>query len=182
MPKNNKKGKGKDVSMKVEATAPNVDDDLDEILAEIMAEDMQQLPSDSGNLPTFTAGSSVISDANSADVRAAEVDIPEVTIIAAVRRGDTAQLKRWGRQGVLVKSVAPLRAAVSTGASNAVLRILVRELNDDINQSNECGHTSMQCLAKELGADVTFRNKSGYTLFLYVMQLHGAISMWSAVW
>jgi ankyrin repeat protein len=176
MPKNNnKKGKakGKGASKKVDAPAADADDDLDDILAELLAGDMRQLTTDGSGLPASIAGSSASSTASPAHARVPEVSIPEATIIDAVRRGDTAQLKRWGRQGARVGSSSPLFVAVSTGASNAVLTILVQSLGADVDQADGKGFTPlmvaatmdrphiMRCLVVDLGADVNQESIDG---------------------
>jgi ankyrin repeat protein len=179
MPKNKynskTKGKGEGVNKKVDASVVDADDDLDDILAELLAEDMRQLSTDGSTLPAITADSSVSSNASPAIARALEMNIPEATIEDAVKRGDAAQLKRWGRQGVRVKSVTALLFAVGTEASNAVLRILVEDLGADVNQVNTKGHTSlmvaasmdllhtMRCLVVDLGADVDQADIVGVT-------------------
>jgi hypothetical protein len=177
MPKSNNKkgnGRGKSASKKVNISAVDADDNLDEILAEVLAGDMQQLPSDGSNLRAITAGSSV-SNASPADARSTEVSVSEETINDAVSKGDTAQLKRWGRRGVRVKSVAPLLTAVVTRACNAVLKILVLDLGADVNQANEDDNTplmsaalmdrldTMRFLIVELEANVNRANNIGYS-------------------
>jgi hypothetical protein len=180
MPKsnNNKKGKGKGASKKVDASTADADDDLDDILAEVMAGDLQQLPFNGSNLPAITASSNASSNASPTDARARDVSIPEETINDAIRRGDTAQLKRWGRRGVRVRSVTSLLTAVGGGARNAVLKILVQDLGADVNQADENGFTcltvavhgckidAVRCLVKELGVDVNQSEHDGATALI----------------
>jgi hypothetical protein len=119
MPKNNKKmgtGESKGVSKKVDAPAADKDDDLDDIIAEVLAWDMQQLLCNSSSWPAITTGSSASSNAGPADASTTEMSVSEATINDAVRRDDTAQLKRWGCQGLRVRSVSPMLLAVVTEA------------------------------------------------------------------
>jgi hypothetical protein len=122
MPTNIKKGKGKSVSKKVDAPAADADDDLDDILAEVLAGDMPQLTADGGSLPAITASSSVSSNTDQTDTWAREISVSEATINDAVRRGDIAQLKRWERHGARMGSITPMLLAVGTRASDAVLK------------------------------------------------------------
>jgi hypothetical protein len=174
MPKNNnKKGKGKGASKNVDASAADANNDLDDILTEVLAGDLQKLPSDGSNVPTITAGSNA-SNTGPADARATEVSVPEATSKAAIRRGDTAQLKRCGRRGVRVRSVTPLLIAVGTGARNAVFKILVRDLSADVNQADRDGYTpltqatftgrldTMRCLVVEL-SDIDQEDNYSYS-------------------
>jgi hypothetical protein len=189
--KGNGKGKGQGAGKKVGAPAADADDDLDDIIAEVLAGDMPQLTSDGGNLPAITAGSTLSSNAGPAGPRKTEVSVPEATIIDAVRRGDTAQLKRWGRQGVQVRSATPLFTAVGNRASNAVSKILVKDLGADVNQADERGLTplmvatamnrlhTMRCLGVDLGADVNLRGHNSYTpLMVASAAWHGHVVVW----
>jgi hypothetical protein len=185
MPKNNnKKAKGKDkgASKKVDAPATDADDNLDDILAEVLAGDLQHLSFGGGNAPAITADTNASSNAGHADARANEVSVPKVTINDAVRRGDTAQLKRWGRRGIRANGVTSLLTAVRTGARDAVFKILVQDLGADVNQADENSYTSlmlaaalarlhaMRCLVVELGADVDQGNDK-----LFLVCVHGRL-------
>jgi ankyrin repeat protein len=95
--------------------------------------------------------------------------------------GDTAQLRRWARQGVRVVSGLPLCAAALLGKVD-LLRILIKELGADANQaifgSNDptldgsipllvaaqYGHVAaLRCLVKEFGAAINQAGNRGDT-------------------
>jgi ankyrin repeat protein len=174
MPKKNKNGngKGKGASKKVDASAVDADDDLDDILAEILAGDLQHLLPEGRNPPASKAGRNS-SNVGLTDARTTGVSVPEEILNDAIRRGDTAQLKRWGWRGVRVSSVTPLFTAVRTEARNAVLKILVQDLSADVNQADENGFTSligataldqlhaMRCLVLDLEANVDQEDHAG---------------------
>jgi hypothetical protein len=61
------------------------------------------------------------------------MEVSENAIIEACIRGDVAQLRRWGRQGVRVKSADFLIDAMFAEVSLDILRCLVKELGADVN-------------------------------------------------
>jgi hypothetical protein len=183
MPKNTKMSKG------AQAKNDDNDEDFDKMLAEVAAEDPQILADNSTQGAAVINSASISSDGRSGRSSSSSSNIgsqasptPEATIseetnmiIDACRRGDTAQLRRWGRQGVCVRSVEPLQQSAANAASVEVLRCLVQDLGADVNGANQDGATPLyiaaerghlavvRCLVKELGADVNQAANDGAT-------------------
>jgi hypothetical protein len=118
-------------------------------------------------------------------IDAARQIVSKQAIIGACRAGNSTQLQRWGRQGVRVRSVVPLRISVSDGTSFDILKCLVRELGADVNNRGKGGftalsvaaseghHDTVRCLVEELGVGVDIAHDEGCTpLYLAAMNGH----------
>jgi hypothetical protein len=57
----------------------------------------------------------------------------ENAIFGACKRGDIAQLRRWGRQGVRVKTADLLIYAILAEVSSDIIRCLVKELGGEVD-------------------------------------------------
>jgi hypothetical protein len=175
MPKNKSKRQGAKAAT---GAAAATDDAFDKMLSELTAQDAQ-LPTDiraSTARTTNTASSSSSSVSGEQEVSSPELQVSENAIVAACKRGDITQLRRWGRQGVRVKSADLLIDCIIAEVSLDILRCLVKELGADINGARlRDGRTPLyvaaqngnlallQCLVKELGADVNQAADDGYT-------------------
>jgi hypothetical protein len=126
MPKNNKKGK----RQSAEAATAKATEAFDDMLAEVRATD--STASSCGNGKSDGTSSSTTKT----------TEVPENNIIAAIRRGDTAQLHRWSRQGVRVTSADPLSHAVTLGKLDAA-RCLIKKLGADVNAAGSNGQTPL---------------------------------------
>jgi ankyrin repeat protein len=168
MPKNKSKRKG--------AKAPNdgTDDDFDRMLAEVTAGDYElqaDVPPSTATSATEASSSSISSSSSSSSRRQGASSpgfhVSEDAIVAACKRGDITQVRRWGRQGVLVKSSDLLVEFAFTGTSLDILRCLVKELGADINgvrlsdgatplyaAAHKGSLASVRCFVQELGANV----------------------------
>jgi hypothetical protein len=159
MPKNNKKGK----LPSTEAATAKADEDLKDMLAEVRAAD--PTASSSG-----TCGHGNGNGTSSSTTQT--IEIPENTIIAVIKRGDTAQLHRWSRQGVYVTSGEPLVHAVTLGKVDAA-RCLIKKLGADVNEAGSNGRSPLsmavanskikmaRSLVKEFHADVNKIDEAG---------------------
>jgi ankyrin repeat protein len=175
MPKNKSKRQG------TKATTGGADDndDFDHMLAEVAAAD-PELAADvrASTATTMTATSSSSSSSSSGWQGASlpGVHVSEVAIYGACKRGDIAQLRRWGRQGVRVKSADVLIGCIFKETNFDILRCLVKELGADVNGAQlrdggtplyaaaQIGNLSyVQFLVKELGADVNQAANRGGT-------------------
>jgi ankyrin repeat protein len=177
MPKNKSKRQG------VKAVASGADDDFDNMLAEVTARD-SQLPADvrassatASNIAsssTSSSSSSSSSEGQGASLRGLHVS--ENAIVDACERGDIAQIRRWGRQGVRINNVDLLITAIFAEVSLDILRCLVKELGADVNGAQlGDGGTPLYVAAqignlalilffvKELGADVNQAANDGST-------------------
>jgi hypothetical protein len=126
MPKNNKNGARKAKS----------DDDFDDMHSELRAADI--------TISTAISSSSSIGSHDAPNAARSKMEVVEVAILDACRRGDVIHLRRWGQQGVHVMSAAPLYVSAGNGASLDVLRCLVKELGADVNGiSTENGATAL---------------------------------------
>jgi hypothetical protein len=137
MPKNMKKGK----RLRAEAASAQADDDFDEMLAEVMAEDTTS----STTITTTTASSTSSTSSSSSNPGTAARRTTHATEEAKERvsadaifqccvDGDNTQLRRWARQGVRVVSAVPLCAMAQLNNLD-VLRILINELGADVNKA-----------------------------------------------
>jgi hypothetical protein len=176
MPKQNKKSdaKAKAKGTKVNAVIAGADDDFDDMLAELRAEDVAAKGAASS---TNSSNSSSTSTSSSSSFKraspAATEWVSEDMLVRACGRGDISQLRRWARWGVRVTSAEPFCNAVR-GGNYEVEQCLVRELGADVNQANvddytplyiasERGNLKMvRYLAIELGADIKAGGK-GHT-------------------
>jgi hypothetical protein len=99
-----------------------------------------------------------------------------MAIFGACKRGDITQHRRWGRQGVRVKSADVLIGCIFKEINFDNLRCLVKELGSDVNgvrlrdggtplyAATQIGSLScVQLLVKELGADVNQAGCDGAT-------------------
>jgi ankyrin repeat protein len=105
------------------------------------------------------------------------VMVPEATIIEAIMAGDLSRLQLWGRMGVSVGSVEPLRRAALL-RSVAVVKCLINELGADVSQRDHEGATPLnyaaqngflpvvKCLVEEFGADVNSKDIMGSTALM----------------
>ena len=121
----------------------------DKMLAEVTAADSKlptEDPAETAATPNNAPGgsssrsdisSSISSSTNSSGTSASEQEaiVPDKAIIDACKQGTISQLRRWGRQGVRVKSARPLINSVALGANLESLRCLVRELGADVNRA-----------------------------------------------
>jgi hypothetical protein len=108
---------------------------------------------------TQTAGALVVTDA---------------MLVEVCERGDLAQLRHWGQQGVRARTWRLLRAAAANNHLD-VMRCLVKELGADVKQADDQGQTTLYvacdrgslpvllCLVNELGADVNQGDEEGWT-------------------
>jgi hypothetical protein len=106
--------------------------------------------------------------ANATKKEVAKIRVSEEAIIRSCLLGDTALLKRWGKQGIRVASAGPALSMALRGEPQDldVLRCLVTYLGADVNQFNEDGMTPLvlatelehlhvlRFLVEELGADI----------------------------
>jgi hypothetical protein len=132
MPKNKSKVQGVKAAT---VGADDDDDDFDKMLAEVTAED-SQLPADvlASTTRTVSSTSSSSSSSSGSGEQGASsqgLHVSENAMFGACKRGDIGQLRRWGRQGVLVKK------------ADILIDCIFDEMNFDI----------LRCLVKELGAD-----------------------------
>ena len=126
-------------------------DDFDDMLAGFRAQDLL-------NTTTTTTTTST-STSSTPQPRRARVEQPNVTvsdkeIIAACRRNDVTQLRRWSRQGFRLLSAYPFVESVAYGVSLGVLRCLVKELGADVNLADEDGFTPLIVAAQYGRLDV----------------------------
>jgi hypothetical protein len=176
MPKQNKKSdaKAKAKGTKVNAVIAGADDDFDDMLAELRAEDVAAKGATSSNRSASISNSSGTSTSSSSTTSQAAADeVSEEALLRACVRGDISLLLRWARRGIRVTSAEPLCNAVLQG-KHEVVQCLVRELGADVNQANvddytplyiasERGNLKMvRYLAIELGADIKAGGK-GHT-------------------
>jgi hypothetical protein len=112
----------------------------------------------------------------------------EANITEACRRGDLAQLRRWGREGVRVKNIRAFFTAAESIQVD-VVRCLVSELGVDVNQADSNhGVTAlhiaatngqldlMQCLLGVLDADVDEEDSTGCTASFFAAE-HGQLDV-----
>jgi ankyrin repeat protein len=174
MPKNKSKRQGAKVA------TVGADDDFDKMLAEVTAED-SELSADVSSSTATTASSTSNSSSSSSSSRnsrgaGASLRVSENVIVAACERGDIAQLRRWGRQGVRVNNADLLITAIFAEVSLDILRCLVMELGADVNKARltdgatptivaaQLGDVAtIQFLVNELGADVNQNGLDGRT-------------------
>ena len=167
MPKQNKKGKGKDKGKKVERATAETDDDFDDMLAELRALDVAASAASSTTKTSTTSTASSSSSSSSSNrstsstssISRQTVSAPtsrtgtEVTV-AMIRQasfsGDVTQLRWWGRRGVRVSSAQLLCDLVGLGAVD-VAQCLVEELGADVNRSEKLGFTPL-CIAAQQGS------------------------------
>jgi hypothetical protein len=178
MPKNKKKGKQQ-----------HEDEEFDDMLAELQAADLATASSASSTLAISSLSSTPSSLSGvGADARPSMTPLPspaaahvaawsvsEEAIVDACISGNIFQLRRWGSQGIRIRTAKPLCGAVLNGASVDVLSYMVKELGADVNQRDENGwkalivagfaghHDTVRYLAVELGADVNSPDKMGRT-------------------
>jgi hypothetical protein len=137
--KSKEKGKGK--GTKLEMVVARTDDNFDDMLAELRAEDV---PTDVATSTNRSASSSNRSSTSTPSFRAtaAAVEVSEEALMQACVRGDLSQLRCWARRGVRVTSAEPLCHAVWYGEYE-VVQCLVGELGADVNQAGDNGITAM---------------------------------------
>jgi ankyrin repeat protein len=161
------------------------------MLAEVTAED-SQLPADvrpSTATTTSVTSSSSSSSSSSSTFTTHGLQVSENAIVDACKRGDNAQLRRWGRQGVRVSGAEALLKSVFSGANFDLFRCLVKGLGADINASRvRDGATSLyvaaqvgnlalvQFFVEELGADVNKARQDGATP-LYIAAHQGYLAL-----
>jgi hypothetical protein len=175
------------------AATGDTDDDFDRMLAEVTTADMQ-LPVDvpastvtTASITSSSSSSSSSSEGAGASLRGLQVS--ENAIVAACKRGDIAQLRRWGRQGVRVKSADTLIYSILEVMSIDILRCLVEDLGTDINGARLTDRVTplcaaayignlpfVQCLTQELGADVNQGIRDGGTP-LYIAAYMGHMAL-----
>jgi ankyrin repeat protein len=172
------------------------DDDFDKMLAEVSAED-SQLPADvrASTARTVSSISSSSSSSSSSSGSGEQgpslpgLHVSQNAIIGACKRGDIAQLRRWGRQGIRVKNADLLVNAILDEISLGILRCLVKELGADVNGARLTdGGTPLyaaawignlpyvQFLVKELGADVNQAAVDGATP-LFIAAQNGSLAL-----
>jgi hypothetical protein len=178
------------------AAAVGDDNDFDRMLAEVTAAD-SQLPADvpastatTANIASSSSSSSSSSGGGGQGTSLPGLQVSEMAIIGACRRGDITQLRRWGQQGVRVKSADMFIDSILFGVSPDILRCLVKELGADVNGARlsdgatplyvaaQTGNLALaQCLVEELGADVN--QEAGYDggtpLFIAAQKGHLAV-------
>jgi ankyrin repeat protein len=155
MPKHNKK-----------SSKPEVVEDFDDMLAESSAADLANVP------PSYVAPMAMNqTPANASSAHVPEKNVAEATILAAIRAGDLARLRRWHRQGVEM-AVEHLYVAAETG-SVTVMQCMIEDLGADLNRvsddgitplvvASSCGHLHLvRYLITTLGADVNKTYASG---------------------
>jgi hypothetical protein len=188
MPKSSSKRQGAKVA------TVRTDDDFDQILSEVMAADalhsadrsqigttissvsVSASGDGSGSSSSSSSSNSSSSSSDSQTSSTQEGTVSEEAISDACRKGNIAQLRLWGRQGVRVQSAVPLICAVFDGAQTNVLRCLVNDLGADINLTSVDGVTAVfvaarlgilsmvRCLVKEFDADANQANdETGFT-------------------
>jgi ankyrin repeat protein len=172
MPKNKKKSKVHDAT----AAIGGADDEFDKMLAEVAAADPELAADVRASTATTVATSSSSSSSSGSGEQGAsspEMQVSEIAIFGACKRGDISQLRRWGRQGVRVKNADLLVNAIFAEVSSDILRCLVKELGADVNGARLTtplcaavliGNLALvQCLVKELGAEVNQAGSNGAT-------------------
>jgi hypothetical protein len=178
MPKNKSK------QQRAKSPAFGNDDDFDKMLAEVTAADPVLSAGTPASIATTANAASSSSGSRDGEPGASTpgVQVDELEIAYACKQGDIAQLRRWGRQGVRVRSAIPLVVSVNVGASLDILRCLVKELGADVNFPEKDGQTALfraagngrldvlVYLVKELGGDVFKTTLGGTTLFAMAAQ------------
>jgi ankyrin repeat protein len=176
MPKQRKKNK------------EEVDEDFDDMLAEFQVADLTTA-SIAASLPVASSSSSIarvaVHPSTASLFNAAGWIVSEDAIVDACMSGNLLQLRRWGCQGVRVRTTEPLRQSAHSGASFDILSCLVNELCADVNQRDEHGFTALAAAAysgqhhivrymvEELGADVNSQAYAGATsLYMAAMRGH----------
>jgi ankyrin repeat protein len=174
MPKTIKNGKRQGTK----ASPAQTDDGFDDMLAEVCAADLTISAATSVRNPIAAAANTTTSSSSSLSTprvpgrpppspAAPETEemVSGSAIVDACKRGDTAQLRRWGRQGFRVTIGNTLCYLAYNGAPLDVLRCLVNDLGANVNQTTkssvgalhlaaEDGNVDLvSCLAKELGAN-----------------------------
>jgi hypothetical protein len=81
------------------------------------------------------------------------MQVPVSTMIEACKRSDTAQLRRWGRQGVQLVSGEPLYQCATNGVSTDVLRCFVNDLDADVNQISYVSDGTALLITAQCGPD-----------------------------
>jgi hypothetical protein len=197
MPKNKSKQQG------AKAAVGDAHNDFDKMLAEVTAADSEvsaDVPASTATTASSTSSSSSkssrsrssrssSSSSSSGRTGAPRLQASEMEIFGACERGDIAQLRRWGREGVRVKNADLLVNAILDEVSSDILRCLVKELGADINGARlSDGVTPLyvaaqtrnlalvRCLVKEHGADVNQAANDGATpLCIAVQEGHLAV-------
>jgi hypothetical protein len=161
-PKNKKKTKRREA----EAATAQTDEELDNMLAEVMAADL-----------AICTGGSATSSSSSSSTSSSSTSRPEVSeasIFEAVDAGDLTRMLQWGRLGVRCDYARPLCLAARLG-NVAVVKCMINELGADANRVLEDGDgltpvhfaalngqlNVVICLVKEFGADANQPNKHG---------------------
>jgi hypothetical protein len=171
-------------------------EDFDDMLAELAiadcatANNTARVSATSSSSTTTGTGvrPSVTTLPNLASENAAGRFVSEDAIVSACTAANLAQLRRWRRQGVRVRTAKPLLEAVVHGASFEVLSCLVKELGADVDQRDERGSTALttaaylglhhivRYLAEELGGDVNILEYEGFTP-LYLAAHNGDLAL-----
>jgi hypothetical protein len=193
MPKHAHGKKGKQQGVKV---APaQTDDDFDDMLAEMCAAD-PVIPDATGvSVPAAATASTNTPSTSSSSSSSVPSAAPAMgnwddAVMAACERGDTVQLRRWGRQGVRIVSARLLFDCVLNGVPLNVLRYVVTDLGADVNEADidnrgatplhaaaQNGHlVVLRCLLEEFGADVHQADDDG-DLPLYCAAHFGHLSI-----
>jgi hypothetical protein len=177
------------------------DEDFDEVLTEFRAGDLATVDNAASTTPATSRSSAastlLVTSSSSQPMKfppspvtanVAGRNVSVEAIVNACKRGDVAQLRRWIRQGVRVRTHELLRQAVYNGASFDVLSCLVKELSADVNGRDKDGwtaltlavyldhHDTVHYLVEVLGADVNIRNKLGQTP-LYLAAARGQLAL-----
>jgi hypothetical protein len=166
MPKQKKKGE------------QEKDENLDDMLAELQKADLATASSAASLSAASSSSSTAGTDPSPSSSTPTNIQGQNVSadmFVCACIAGNLAQLQRWGRQGVRVRTAEPLFKAVIHGASFDVLSCLVKELGTDVNQHDDHGWTALTIaaslgkheivnyLVEEFGGDVKIQGKVGKT-------------------
>jgi hypothetical protein len=142
MPKNKSKRK----NTKSATNGADLEDDFDQMLAEVTAAD-----------PEFSADVRSISSSGGAQVSSPGLQVSEDAIASACKRGDIALLRGWGRQGVRVENANTLVDYIFTKFSFNILNCLVKELGADVNGARLSDGATPLFLAAQMGHLVVVR-------------------------
>jgi ankyrin repeat protein len=190
MPTNKSKRQG----AKAESANHGNNDDFERMLAEVTAADSElstdvRTSTTAYTTPTTASKSSSSNSSGGTESSTLKLQVSDVAIFRACKRGDINQLRRWGRKGVRVNSERPLIDSIFAGISVAILRCLVKEVGADAKEARpKYGATplyiaaqigdlaSVQLLAEELDTDV---NQAGpnETMPLYVAARMGHLAV-----
>jgi hypothetical protein len=193
MPKESCKGK-----QKSSKAAPAQTDDAFDSMLEDFKEQYHVTSGTRANVPTITltntnpmSNRTDVVIANPTKKEVAKIWVSKEAIIRSCLLGDTALLKRWGKQGIRVASAGPAICMALSGEPQDldVLRCLVTYLGADVNQFNEDGMTPLvlatelehlhvlRFLVEKLGADINQNSGTRENNALWLAASNGKLTV-----